>query len=716
MHKKSKIVFLLASLGVILLASIPVFIILKGSYSRRLEGFVGEIGTRHDNIKDIDKVITLLYAAENDFRIYTLTKDASRATQYREELSEVSDLLEKMGDGYAGDSSLNGMLTQKKTMMSLVLEASLLSDSLWSQALYLEAHPGDFEFYHPGTKEVIQAPKAVKKDSAIVESYMIYRRKHKGLLGRIKDAILDNPDASSDSIRAVKMVGVSATRKGKAGTGMEWDSMEVNLNLWSTVLNQLNSARGGLREKDRSLLQSNEMLFNRIKSTLASMQQSEAGIIKNRDAQITSHTQDLLREFDIKKKLMADFIIILALIILFFIWQFYKNGETLLAAKRNAENFAHLRTTFAAMVSHEIRGLTHAINASVEALNEKQSFSRRKELLSNIKQSWESLLAMLNNILDYTRMEQKGKASPKTPFAPAKAIADVVNTLRVRAETKSLELKMTLELPESLTVLGNESRLKQILINLVGNAIKFTFEGTVSVNAFVETKARDETLLTVTVTDTGRGIEEKNLSLIFEEFQQIDADKDERIPHGSGLGLAIVKRIIDQDSGKIEVKSNPGKGSVFTFRIPYKTFRNPKRAPAPKIATASTLSGLRVLTVENELLHRKYLAMLLSKAKMKVLEASDGIDALRLLSENEIDIVLTDINMPEMTGIELTRSIRKLPSAGTAAIPVVALTGTISEDDIRQFEEAGITDYLVKPFTPDDLLRKLSKIVTPVSE
>ena len=715
MQKRSKVTFLLASLGVILLASIPVFVILTGGYSQRLEGLIGRIGTRQNNLQRIEEVFTLLYSAENNFRIYTLTRDEPRATLYRHQLMEISGLLDEISVQYAQDSSLGDMLDQKKTEMALLLSANVYSDSLWEQALYLESHPGDFLFYSPVTPATGHPATEATDDSSIVESYLVYQRRHKGLLGRIKDAILDNGTVRADSIRTVKTIGVRDDEAKRRAGAKELDTTQISVNLWSNVLDQLNSARGGLQAKDMALLRSNEAMFSELKSAMNRIRRHEFELVDSQNQAAARHTRELLNEFRGKRILMAAFIIILALIILWFIWRFYKNGELLLDAKRKAENFARLKTTFAATASHEIRGLTHAINASVETLNEKQPFSRKKETLQNMQQSWETLLAMLNNILDYTRIEQAGGGISRAPFSPGKAIRTVLTTMKARAKNKSLDLVAVVELPERLAVLGNEGQFTQILINLLGNALKFTFEGSVTLKAFSEKTASGEILLTVSIKDTGRGMEKKHLAVIFNEFQQIDPEKDERVPQGSGLGLAIVKKIIEQHAGKIDVKSEPGKGSEFTFQIPYTPAPDWDDYPGPQPAAGEAPQGLRVLMVENDLLHRKYLGMLLKKAHMVVMEASDGQSALEVLETREVDVVLTDIHMPGMDGYELVMRIRRHTGLQNPSVPVIALTGTASEEDIARFREVGMNDYMVKPFTPKDLLRKLSDIMSSVS-
>jgi len=705
MRKKSKIFFLLASFGVILLALIPIYILSNKSYSGKLKQTVGQMQHPRHEIEKIDHAIQLLYIAENNFRWYSLTGDSSRKQRYNEELSDLSDLLDKIIQQYNADSGLSSMLTAKQQAMRSLLQARLYADSLWDQARFLDVKPSHSFVPAHGTYPSGQPTSAT--DSMLMESYSVHHREQKGLLGRIRDAILNKPS----SVDSVKKIKIQVSQGGSTATNSLLTDDEINdsTHLWVNLLSRLTDARTTIHYRGVALMMSNELLFDGLRKSLNALRDNEFALSKIRNDTIVSNAGTLIEEYRLKKILTVSFIIILTLIILFFIWQFYRNEEILWHAKRNAEQFARLKSNFAATVSHEIRGLSHAINASVEAFSEKQSPSRRKELLNTMKSSWGTLTTMLNNILDYTRMEQPEQVILKAPFMPAKAIAEVADTLRARAERKTITMKMALSLPENLVVSGNESQFKQILINLLGNAIKFTAEGSVTVEAYLaKNTSPEEVRLTVTVKDTGRGIAQKDLPLIFEEFQQIDPEKDPTIVRGSGLGLAIVRRIIEQHGGKIEVKSEPGVGSEFCFHLTYPAVRAPEiKTPLP-ITDKKSLKGLRVMVVENELLHRKYLTMLLSKAGITFIEASDGQEALALLANHDVDLVLTDINMSGMTGIELAKRIRSISHVNKAKVPILAITATVSDEDIRQFKAAGMTDFLIKPFIPEQLFGKLS--------
>jgi signal transduction histidine kinase/CheY-like chemotaxis protein len=711
MRKKSKIFFLLASFGVILLALIPIYILSNKRYSGKLKQTVGQMQHPRHEIEKIDHAIQLLYIAENNFRWYSLTGDSSRKQRYNEELSDLSDLLDKIIQQYNADSGLSSMLTAKQQAMRSLLQARLYADSLWDQARFLDVRPPHSFASASGTYPAGQPTSA---DSMLMESYSVHHREQKGLLGRIRDAILNKPS----SVDSVKKIKIQVSQGGNTATNSLLTDDEINdsTHLWVNLLSRLTDARTTIHYRGVALMMSNELLFDGLRKSLNTLRDNEFALSKIRNDTIVSNAGTLIEEYRLKKILTVSFIIILTLIILFFIWQFYRNEEILWHAKRNAEQFARLKSNFAATVSHEIRGLSHAINASVEAFSEKQTPSRRKELLNTMKSSWGTLTTMLNNILDYTRMEQPDQIILKAPFMPAQAIAEVADTLRARAERKAIGMKMALSLPDNLVVSGNESQFKQILINLFGNAIKFTAEGSVTVEAYLAKNASpEEVRLTVSVKDTGRGIAQKDLPLIFEEFQQIDPEKDPMIVRGSGLGLAIVRRIIEQHGGKIEVKSEPGVGSEFCFHLTYPAVQ-PAGIKTPLPTTDKRpLTGLRVMVVENELLHRKYLTMLLSKAGMTFIEASDGQEALTLLAKQEVDLILTDINMPGMTGTELAREIRSISEKNKSRIPILALTATVSEEDIHQFKAVGMNDFLIKPFTPEDLITKLSDVVSQTS-
>jgi signal transduction histidine kinase len=626
------------------------------------------------------------------------------------ELAEVSMLLDTISQSHHKNRYFQQLVANKKLNATLLLKAKLYSDSLLMQAYYLENNlsgiiGNDVKLHGTSSREFKE-----KTDTSIGQAPLAYQKNDKGLFKRIKDAIPNKPAKSDGQPVSAEVLSIKKPE--------EYDSDDLPVlsdtallqgALWSIVLDKLAASGDGLKEREMALFQSNALLFGRLTGLLNDLQEQEFQINEERSLSLRKDTESTLRKIDAKGYWVSVFFLLLAAIILWFMGQFYKNSRALLVAKKEAENYARLKSKFAATVSHEIRGLTHTINASAEQLAKRQIFTRRKELLNNMRQSWETLLSMMNNILDYTKMEQDELLIPDVSFSPAKAVREVLGDMNMRADRKQLDLKAALSIPIDAIVLGNETRLKQVLNNLIGNAIKFTQKGYVSVEAAMQNKSDAEAVLHVRISDTGRGIRKEDIPHVFEEFLQIDPDNED-LTKGSGLGLAIVKRIIDQHKGKISIRSRVNEGSIFSFEIPYRIAAGEEVfKPSPSLETID-LSRFRLLIVENGLLQRKYVSIILINEGAGILEAGDGQEALKLLTDNEVDMVLTDVNMPAMDGIELTRRIRCLPDRRKASIPVIALTATISLEDISLYEKAGMNGHLVKPFTPQELIAKINGV------
>ena len=316
------------------------------------------------------------------------------------------------------------------------------------------------------------------------------------------------------------------------------------------------------------------------------------------------------------------------------------------------------------------------------------------------------LLQVVNNVLDYTRMEAVEPLLRQEKFAPRTAIEEVCNTLAVQAEMKSLPLAVNIYFPSSLLVLGDAFRLKQVLMNLIANAIKFTETGIITVTAHI----RDTNLLQVSVKDTGTGISHKELPLVFDAFSQ-----GNHYQKGSGLGLHISKKIIDLHNGKIHVESLQGKGTTFYFEIRYKLM-NPSPATKKIIVPVNNTSttgiippGIRLLVVEDSILNQKLLALMLDRMKATYLIVSSAEEALEVYEKESFDFILTDIDLPGIDGLMLTSMIRELPDKKKAAVTIIAITGNVLEDDIALYLRSGLNDYIMKPYREEDILEKITR-------
>lgn len=381
--------------------------------------------------------------------------------------------------------------------------------------------------------------------------------------------------------------------------------------------------------------------------------------------------------------------------------------------KRDAEELVRLQKAkeqFLANISHEIRTPINGIAGMAGLLSQDSSPEERETYLNAIKHSAENLKVIINDILDLAAIESGKLRFEQIPFNLHDLLPSLVGMFAYQAKEKKLALDYSIHSSLNRILLGDPVRLNQILINLISNAVKFTHTGRIEVLCSAEHKKKTGCTVKIQVVDTGVGVPSDKLDTIFESFSQADASVTRKYG-GSGLGLTIVKQLVELQNGTIEVKSEEHKGSNFIVRIPY-TFARPEQQKKVVIAktTASSvdqhLAGLRVLLVEDNDINRLYAKSILKQWNCSVDIAENGLVAIEKIKYNYYDVVLMDVQMPVMDGYEATRAIRVLESHMRNA-PIVALTANATPADIDKCLSSGMNDYLPKPFTPEDLHRKL---------
>jgi PAS domain S-box-containing protein len=373
--------------------------------------------------------------------------------------------------------------------------------------------------------------------------------------------------------------------------------------------------------------------------------------------------------------------------------------EDLRIAKERAEESSKAKEQFLANTSHEIRTPMNAIIGVTELLKKTPLTQQQLHYLGIIDKSAENLLNIINDILDISKIESNKLQLENAPFLMKKVIDSVVNTNRIKTDEKGIELRLRYP-PEwqRVAFVGDALRLEQVLQNLVNNAVKFTHSGWVelSIAALSETDGR--VTIRFEVNDTGIGISPDNLQTIFEEFTQADTSTT-RVYGGTGLGLSISQRLVGLMGGELRVNSVLGAGTSFFFELPFEkdpVFETPRIPVSPQ---EQDLSGIRVLLVEDQEFNQFVARHFLESMRAAVDIASNGKQAIEKLSERDFDIVLMDIQMPVMDGVEATRFIREHMSKPKSAIPVIALTAHTQKDDNNKYLEMGMNSYLSKPFT-----------------
>ncbi|ASU33820.1 hypothetical protein MuYL_1924 [Mucilaginibacter xinganensis] len=385
--------------------------------------------------------------------------------------------------------------------------------------------------------------------------------------------------------------------------------------------------------------------------------------------------------------------------------------QALISAKEEAEKSSHFKSEFLSIMSHEIRTPMNAVIGTTNLLLSEDPSPEQLEYLNILKFSGENLLAIINDILDYNKIEAGKLALNTLPFNIVTLAQKIKQTFYSRAIEKDLEIDLFVDpaIPEYL--IGDQIRLGQVINNLLSNAIKFTHEGKVSIHLNKETTDDKQTTIKFTVSDTGIGISPQNLALIFDPFMQESQNHDNDYG-GTGLGLAITKRLIELHQSDISVFSEPGKGTKFSFSISFniaKQIKHGDLTPTAKTNIDRSLPGMRVLVVDDNKMNLMIASKFLKKWDVEVDEAISGEIAIEMVKSNSYDLIIMDLQMPDMDGFQTTRIIRRT----NPDIPVIALTADAMPETHNKALAAGMCNYLTKPFVPDTLFEKIAGHYVP---
>lgn len=392
-----------------------------------------------------------------------------------------------------------------------------------------------------------------------------------------------------------------------------------------------------------------------------------------------------------------------------------KIERELLEAKEKAELANQAKSNFLAMISHELRTPLNGILGMADILSREKLTDQQKYYVKDIETSGKNLLAIVNEILDFSKM-QAGKIELKLkPFNLRETVNDIITNIRhqLRNDAVKIIFNYSTKIPES--IIGDQLRLMQVLLNLVGNAVKFTEEGYIKIEVEPYSKLNSSIILSFKVRDTGIGIPKDQQENIFERFTQVESDQYVRKHGGVGLGLAICKQLVTAMGGTIGVESEPGKGSTFYFVVPFNLIEEDNSVSTKRInqiqeATAQYKKfDLYLLLVEDEAINQRVISAMLKELGCRFDIAENGEQALKFLGKKKYDLILMDIRLPDSNGVTLTQKIRSLTDKTISSLPIIAMTAHALEEEVINFRTAGIDDVITKPVSLNSILGTFSK-------
>ncbi len=654
-------------------------------------------------VKDI---LNDLSDAENSVKSYSLTKDDNYLALFYEKARQTDEKLDELQQLAGGDEQTMPLIDSLENMVEQ--KYNLLNELLTSQDKYrgraaLDKVLKTMEMQEKVDTLVRDTTLMVQQNPVIdsVESGKKERKKKEGFFARLFGS-KKNKDTDTMAVAGVPQQVVVISDTAKEKEALKDISEEVK-----AIRKQEKLLEQKMKSRDLELIRQDKLIMDQIRSLVNYME----GMQMNTIAQKTEMTEKLAAE---TKFLIAAFCVSATILLLFaaiVIVNYVRNNnkyrQALRSAKQEAEDLAKAKERFLANMSHEIRTPMNAISGFTEQLLSSSLDRPQRENLDIIRKSVDYLLHIINDVLDYSKLQAGKLKLEMKGFRPAGVLKDSFALLESLAKNKNISLTYFLDedIPEIL--LGDPVRVQQIILNLAGNAIKFTSKGKVTIKMFRQNLLENGLILKIEVADTGIGMDKPDLEKIFGEFEQVESSS-RAIPGGTGLGLAITKKLTELMKGTIEVFSRRGKGTTISVSIPFDSGSENDLPREQLVETeAGDLKGLNILLADDEEFNRKLLRSILEKHQIKYKEAENGHEVLALVLKQDFDVILLDVRMPEMNGIEAAREIRKIKPG----IPLIALTAAVSDEDRQLYRDAGMAAFLPKPFAEAELLKVISSVL-----
>jgi signal transduction histidine kinase/FixJ family two-component response regulator len=639
------------------------------------------------------QIVSDISEAENNVKSYNLTRDKKYLSPFYNSVLIIDRNI----------NELKQLTKPNRDQEKMVLQMEALIDKKYNVLNELLSLYPDENI----TNELMKISERINKETELINDIKTKQDEISEEKVEERKSFFQRLFGKSDKSKPDSIALVSEELKSKA----QIKQIENNIRTEIEKVNQQHLEQQKLiKQQEFRLTSAGKALMTEISAITASIETIEKKIIVgkiDRAAILANETNRMVAVFCLTASLL---LVIVSIVLVKYVQKKKAYEIVLKQGKDQAEALARSKEMFLANMSHEIRTPMNAITGFTNQILKTELQPEQRDQLKIVQRSNEHLLRIVNDILDYSKI-QAGKFSfDHVSFSPDKVMHEAVELLKPLVKNKNVKLiyNITGTMPEF--VVGDPVRLKQILFNLLGNSIKFTNEGEIAIKTEFEKDVKNQWNLHLIISDTGIGIPESKLVDVFNEFHQATNDISYKYG-GTGLGLPITKKLVELQNGSIDVKSEDGKGTTISIIIPYNESTSTgiyyKQNGKPVVADEMQLKSLKVLIADDDEYNRKLLNVILRKWNADVREARNGKEVIEEISKNPFDILLLDIRMPEMNGIEAAQLIRKMKDSSKSETPIIALTAVTTEEKKQRCKNAGINDFLSKPFKEEDLFKKI---------
>lgn len=697
-----------------------------GNFNKLL-GSVETLSSPERSVDALQKVINMMYDADGNMRNYIMTTDPEALSAYMDTMGKLSVELENMKQDAAFESSeatidsLNEYFKDKADLMySLVIfKHSSEYEKLNSKALKklntkvdanANENPIALSPTTNDTEPTIKQPSIVQQKTEETDDKKSKKgKKDEGFLKTLF-AGKDKKPADANIISPIVVLSDTGISEENSPAYQYTIAANPSLNMEDVrkILKEIDEEEKrynrqlSLREleilaSDKVILQKINEMIERIK--IKEVQDMEAHLsVASANARSSSRTMLYIAS----AALMVG--LIFMGVILIDINRSNRYKRQLIEARQRAEYLAKAKEEFLANMSHEIRTPLNAIIGFSEQLESTPLQNSQRKYLKAVSNAGSHLLNTVNDILDLSKIEAGKLAIEEQPFKMKEVLEEVCSILQIKAQEKGLNISVQFNGDDNPVVVGDAFRVKQILYNITGNAIKFTEKGYVKIICDTA-RSKNGVHFRITVEDTGIGIAQDKIADIFESFAQAETDITRKFG-GTGLGLSISKKLTEILRGNIDVKSEPGKGSSFIVSLPFRSATEKEaNVLIAESEVHSDLHGLDVLIVDDEPYNLMLAELILKKHGAVIAVANNGSEALQKIDLHHFDIVLADLHMPEVDGYMLANKIRER----YLQVPLIALTANVMQNDIQKIHASGFNDILLKPYKERELLNMIAK-------